>query len=132
MNEEQSFRMGSRVSHAEQQTPADKRPAYVAYAAHALHDGFTDLMYVLLPLIQAEFALAYAQTGLLRSIYAGAMAAFQVPSGYLASRFGNRSILAAGTALAACGYLLAAFGTGFAMLVIALAVLGLGLSTQHP
>jgi MFS transporter, FSR family, fosmidomycin resistance protein len=120
------------VSHAESRTPADKRPAYVAYAAHALHDGFTDLMYVLLPLFQAEFALAYAQTGLLRSIYAGAMAAFQVPSGYLASRFGNRSILAAGTALAACGYLLAGFGTGFAMLVIALAVLGLGLSTQHP
>src|SRR5436305_6696421 len=110
----------------------DKRPAYVAYAAHALHDGFTDLMYVLLPLFQAEFALAYAQTGLLRSIYAGAMAAFQVPSGHLAGRFGNRAILAAGTALAACGYLVAGFGNGFVALVLALFVLGLGLSTQHP
>jgi MFS family permease len=114
------------------QTPADKRPAYVAYAAHALHDGFTDLMYVLLPLFQAEFALAYAQTGLLRSIYAGAMAAFQVPSGQLAGRFGNRAILAAGTALAACGFLLAGIGNGFVALVLALGVLGLGLSTQHP
>jgi FSR family fosmidomycin resistance protein-like MFS transporter len=114
------------------QTPADKRPAYVAYAAHALHDGFTDLMYVLLPLFQAEFALAYAQTGLLRSIYAGAMAAFQVPSGHLAARFGNRAVLVAGTALAACGFLLAGIGNGFTALVIALAVLGLGLSTQHP
>jgi MFS transporter, FSR family, fosmidomycin resistance protein len=109
-----------------------KRPAYVAYAAHALHDGFTDLMYVLLPLFQAEFGLAYAQTGLLRSIYAGAMAAFQVPSGQLAGRFGNRAILVAGTALAACGFLLAGIGNGFVALVIALAVLGLGLSTQHP
>jgi FSR family fosmidomycin resistance protein-like MFS transporter len=110
----------------------DKRPAYVAYAAHALHDGFTDLMYVLLPLFQAEFALAYAQTGLLRSIYAGAMALFQVPSGHLAARFGNRAVLAGGTALAACGFLLAGMGNGFAALIIALAVLGLGLSTQHP
>jgi FSR family fosmidomycin resistance protein-like MFS transporter len=110
----------------------DKRPAYVAYAAHALHDGFTDLMYVLLPLFQAEFALAYAQTGLLRSIYAGAMAAFQVPSGHLAARFGNRAVLAAGTALAACGFLLAGIGNSFIMLIIALGVLGLGLSTQHP
>jgi FSR family fosmidomycin resistance protein-like MFS transporter len=120
------------VSHPEPQTPADKRPAYVAYAAHALHDGFTDLMYVLLPLFQAEFALAYAQTGLLRSIYAGAMALFQVPSGQLAARFGNRAILVAGTALAACGFLLAGIGNGFIALVLALFVLGLGLSTQHP
>jgi MFS family permease len=117
---------------AEPQTPADKRPAYVAYAAHALHDGFTDLMYVLLPLFQAEFGLAYAQTGLLRSIYAGAMALFQVPSGQLAARFGNRAILVAGTALAACGFLLAGMGNGFFALIISLAVLGLGLSTQHP
>ncbi|MBV8851180.1 MAG: MFS transporter [Methylobacteriaceae bacterium] len=113
-------------------TVTDKRPAYVAYAAHALHDGFTDLMYVLLPLFQAEFALAYAQTGLLRSIYAGGMALFQVPAGHLAGRFGNRTILALGTGLAACGYLLAGVSAGFAVLVIALAVLGLGLSTQHP
>jgi MFS family permease len=120
------------VSHAEPYTSSDKRPAYVAYAAHALHDGFTDLMYVLLPLFQAEFGLAYAQTGLLRSIYAGAMALFQVPSGQLAGRFGNRAVLGAGTALAACGYLLAGFGNGFVALIIALGVLGLGLSTQHP
>jgi MFS family permease len=120
------------VSHPEPQTPADKRAAYVAYAAHALHDGFTDLMYVLLPLFQAEFALAYAQTGLLRSIYAGAMALFQVPSGQLAARFGNRAILVAGTALAACGFLLAGSGNGFIALVLAFFVLGLGLSTQHP
>jgi FSR family fosmidomycin resistance protein-like MFS transporter len=110
----------------------EKRPAYVAYAAHALHDGFTDLMYVLLPLFQAEFALAYAQTGLLRSIYAGAMALFQVPSGQLAARLGNRAILAAGTALAASGFLLAGIGNGFVALIVALFVVGLGLSTQHP
>jgi MFS family permease len=117
---------------AEPRMPTDKRPAYVAYAAHALHDGFTDLMYVLLPLFQAEFALAYAQTGLLRSVYAGAMAAFQVPSGQLAARFGNRAILTGGTAIAACGFLLAGIGNSFVMLIIALGVLGLGLSTQHP
>ncbi len=57
---------------------------------------------------------------------------FQVPSGQLATRYGNRVVLAAGTVLAACGFLLAGFGSGFVGLVIALAVLGLGLSTQHP
>jgi FSR family fosmidomycin resistance protein-like MFS transporter len=111
---------------------AQKRPAYVAYAAHALHDGFTDLLYVLLPLLQAEFALAYAQTGLLRSVYAGGMALFQVPSGQLAARFGSRGVLAGGTAIVACGFLLAGFGSGFTTLLFALALVGIGLSTQHP
>jgi hypothetical protein len=31
----------------------------VAGCAHALHDGYTDLIYVLLPVWQAEFALGY-------------------------------------------------------------------------
>src|SRR5947209_12203946 len=65
----------------------NKRPAYVAYAAHALHDGFTDLMYVLLPLFQAEFGLAYAQTAFCRSILAGAWRASQCPRGLFSSRF---------------------------------------------
>jgi hypothetical protein len=31
----------------------------VAGFAHALHDGYTDLSYILLPIWQAEFALGY-------------------------------------------------------------------------
>lgn len=32
--------------------------------AHAVHDGLTDVIYVLLPIWQAQFALSYAQVGL--------------------------------------------------------------------
>jgi len=60
----------------------------VACGAHALHDGFTDLLYVLLPLWQAEFGLGYAEVGVLRALYAGSMAGFQLPAGALAGRFG--------------------------------------------
>ncbi len=35
-----------------------RRVVWVACGAHALHDGFTDTLYVLLPLWQAEFGLA--------------------------------------------------------------------------
>ena len=38
----------------------------VAGGAHALHDGYTDLIYVMLPIWQAEFGLSYAAIGLLR------------------------------------------------------------------
>ncbi|MGB7036872.1 MAG: hypothetical protein WBD71_15270, partial [Xanthobacteraceae bacterium] len=41
-----------------------RRVAVVSGAAHALHDGYTDLVYIMLPLWQAEFGLSYAALGL--------------------------------------------------------------------
>ena len=52
------------------------RVLWVACGAHALHDGFTDTLYVLLPIWQAQFALSYAAIGILRALYAGVMAGF--------------------------------------------------------
>jgi MFS transporter, FSR family, fosmidomycin resistance protein len=104
----------------------------VACGAHALHDGYTDLLYVLLPLWQAEFALGYAAIGALRALYTGAMAGLQVPAGALAKRFGGPIVLAAGTAIAGGAYLLAGASAGFPLLAAALILGGAGSSTQHP
>ena len=60
------------------------------------------------------------------------MAGFQIPAGMLAERFGAPLVLALGTALAGLGYCLAGASSGFAMLVAALFIGGLGASTQHP
>jgi MFS family permease len=109
-----------------------RRAASVAGVAHALHDGYTDLIYIMLPLWQVEFGLTYAALGLLRSMFVGAMAALQIPAGTLAERFGAAIILALGTALAGIGYCLAGLSTGFAMLLGALLLGGIGSSTQHP
>jgi FSR family fosmidomycin resistance protein-like MFS transporter len=79
---------------------------WIACGAHALHDGLTDTLYLLLPLWQAQFALSYATIGILRALYAGAMAGFQVPAAKLARRTGGARMLAGGTALAALAYLL--------------------------
>ena len=104
----------------------------VAYVAHAVHDGFTDCIYVLLPLFQAEFGLSYAQTGLIKALFSGALAGFQTPAARLAGRIGSRTVLAGGTALAALGFILAGAGAGFAMLAVAILVMGIGTSVQHP
>src|SRR5262245_51994743 len=89
-------------------TRAEERRAIgVASGAHALHDGYTDLIYVMLPIWQAEFGLGYAALGLLRTCYSGAMAALQIPSGLLSERLGVSAVLAGGTALAGMAYLLA-------------------------
>ncbi len=112
---------------------ADERRALsVASSAHILHDGYTDLIYVMLPLWQAEFGIGYAALGLLRTCYSGTMAGFQIPSALLAERLGLPLVLAAGTALAGIGYLIAGASVGFWTLVLALLVGGLGSSTQHP
>ena len=59
----------------------ERARAGVACGAHALHDGYTDLIYVMLPVWQAEFGLGYAELGLLRGVFAGTMASFQIPVG---------------------------------------------------
>jgi len=104
----------------------------VACGAHVLHDGYTDLLYVLLPLWQAEFGLGYAEIGLLRALYTGSMAGFQVPAGALAERIGGPLLLGLGTALVGAGYLVAGASAGFLMLTVSLAIAGLGASAQHP
>jgi FSR family fosmidomycin resistance protein-like MFS transporter len=113
--------------------PSDaKRTLVVAGTAHALHDGYTDLIYVLLPIWQAEFALSYGMLALLRGLYAGTMAALQLPAGRLAERLDGRLILALGTALSAVGYLLAGYSGGLFGLCVALVLSGAGSSAQHP
>ncbi len=99
---------------------------------HALHDGYTDLIYVLLPIWQTEFALSYGLLALLRGLYAGAMAGLQIPVGRLAERIDGKTILVLGTALAALGYVLAGLSGGVIGLGSALALSGAGSSTQHP
>jgi FSR family fosmidomycin resistance protein-like MFS transporter len=109
-----------------------RRAVAVAGSAHALHDGYTDIIYILLPLWQAEFGLSYAALGALRSVFVGAMACLQIPAGLLAERFGSATMLALGTALAGLGYCFAGASTGFTMLLGALFISGIGASTQHP
>src|ERR1700709_1556350 len=109
-----------------------RRTLAVTGTNHALHDGYTDLIYVLLPIWQAEFGLSYGGLACMRALYAGAMAGLQIPVGRLAEKINGRTILALGTALAALGYMFAGFSGGVFGLGIALTLSGAGSSTQHP
>src|ERR1700755_72546 len=117
-------------------TPRDRSEATRTLTAtglnHALHDGYTDLIYVLLPVWQTEFALSYGLLALLRSLYSGAMAGLQIPADHLAERIDSKIILMLGTALSALGYVFAGLSGGVVGLGVALALSGAGASTQHP
>jgi MFS transporter, FSR family, fosmidomycin resistance protein len=103
-----------------------------AGATHFLHDGFSDVIFVLLPVWQAELGLSLAATGVLKSCYSGALAAAQVPAGLLAERFGERVLLAIGTVVTALGFMALGTAGGFATLALLLLVAGAGSGTQHP
>jgi MFS family permease len=112
--------------------PSRRRALLAASGAHAVHDGLTDLIYVLLPVWQAQFAISYAMIGLLRAAYSGVMAGFQLLASRLARRWGRERMLIGGTALAGVAYLIAGMAGGLPLLLIALMLGGLGASTQHP
>ena len=111
------------------------RPRAVLLAAstiHFLHDGFSETLYVFLPLWASEFGLSFSQVGLIRTVYTGGMSAFQIPAGFLAERFGERRILALGTAVTALGFIAAGWAGGFVSLLALLLCAGLGSGVQHP
>jgi MFS family permease len=103
-----------------------------ACGAHFMHDAFSDLLYVFLPLWAAELRLSFTQVGVIRSAYSGGMALFQVPAGFLAERVGERVLLGAGTAVTALGFVAVAGATGFWPLLAVLLIAGLGSGVQHP
>ena len=109
-----------------------RRTLALAGLAHALHDGYTDMIYVLLPVWQTQFALGYSALAIVRALYVGSLAALQVPSGHLARYVNARTVVVLGTLVSAIGYALAGLSGGLIGLCASLALAGAGGSTQHP
>lgn len=110
----------------------NRRTLATCSAAHVLHDGLSDVTYVLLPLLAQTFGLSLAQVGLIRSAHRTAMAAFQIPAGLIAERFGERNLLALGTLAAGCAFLALGNAPGFWFILVTLFFAGVGSAVQHP
>lgn len=111
---------------------ARRRAFLGSCVAHVLHDGYTDLIYVMLPIWQTQFGIGYAWLAVIRALYLGSLAGLQVPANRLAKRFGDKTILVLGTALAATGYGMAGLSGSILGLGVALSLGGAGSSSQHP
>lgn len=109
-----------------------KRILAACCGAHILHDGYTDLLYVMFPIWQMAFGLSLAEVGSLKTLYSGAMASLQVPSSMLSERVGEKRLLLLGTLIAAIGFLLSGWTIGFWGLSACLVLSGIGASVQHP
>jgi MFS family permease len=110
----------------------EKRTLATCCATHTLHDGLSDVTYVLLPLLAQTFGLSLTQVGMIRSAHRVAMASFQIPAGLIAERFGERNLLALGTLVAGIAFLALGFAPGFWAILFALFFAGVGSAVQHP
>jgi len=109
-----------------------RRILWLACGFHLLHDGLTDALYLVFPLAAAAFRLSLAQVGLLKGTYSGVFSLGQVPVSLAAERVGEVVLLGLGTAALAVGFGLLGTAPSFLVLLLTLALGGLGASTQHP
>ncbi|EDY22326.1 major facilitator superfamily MFS_1 [Chthoniobacter flavus Ellin428] len=109
-----------------------RRSLLGACLAHILHDGYTDLLYPLLPVWQVQFGLSYTGLAIVRALYFGTMGGLQVPCDRFIKRLSLRTTLAVATFVAALGFLVVALPFGFVGLCSGLVLAGLGSSVQHP
>ena len=100
-------------------------------AVHGVQDGLSAALYVILPTLAEVFGLSYAQVGVIRAVKNAAMALFELPSGMLSERLGERALLVFGLLCAGCGYLALALSPGVAAIALSLFVTGFGAAFQH-
>jgi predicted MFS family arabinose efflux permease len=100
--------------------------------AHGTSHFFHLLLPPLFPWLIGEFGLSYTELGFLITVFFVVSGVGQALAGFVVDRFGARPVLLSGIAtLAASGFLLAA-ASGYAGLMVAAAVAGLGNSIFHP
>ena len=99
---------------------------------HALNDMYWLIFPVLLPLIQKEFALSYAQAGLLITLFIVTAGLGSFISGYLGDRLGQRIIVSGGFVICSVALVLCARSSSYWQLLLASLLVGAGASTFHP
>ena len=109
-----------------------RRTLSTCCTAHILHDGLSDVSYVLLPILAQSFNLSLVQVGVIRSAWRAATAIFQTPVGLAAERLGARNLLAVGTAASGLAFIALGQSAGFAAILVALFFAGFGSAFQHP
>jgi MFS family permease len=112
--------------------PRAKKVLAATCLAHMAHDGLSDMLFVFFPVWQPLFGLSYAQVGLMKTVYSGAMALFQIPAGRLTARLGLRATLTGGMLLAGLALLASGWTTTALGLCALLALGGMASSAQHP
>jgi MFS family permease len=110
----------------------DARTIGVVSAAHATSHFFHLLLPPLFPAFIQEFGLSYSQLGLLMSAFFVVSGIGQAFAGFVVDRLGGRPVLHVALGCFVAAALTVASAQGYASLVVAAVLLGLGNAPFHP
>ena len=117
---------------AQSSRASDVRVIGLISLAHGSSHFFHLILPSMFPWLKSEFALSYAELGLLMSIFFVVSCVAQASSGFLVDRIGARPVLFAGVSLLALAALTYSQSNGYAMLVLGAVIAGCGNGIFHP
>ncbi|UIO99521.1 MFS transporter [Halobaculum sp. CBA1158] len=101
-------------------------------ASQYLNHAYLVLFPPILSVLSGEFTVGLAALGVALGVQGATNTAFQLPFGHLADRYDRTIALGLSSVLGALGVLLAAAAPTFEWLLVAQAVIGVGVAGHHP
>ena len=116
------------------QTPvrADASVIALVGVAHATSHLFHLLLPPLFPLLMPDFGFGYTEAGFLMTVFFAISGVGQAFAGIVVDRYGARRVLMAGVSLLAASGVALAAAVNYPMLLLAVALAGIGNSVFHP
>lgn len=99
---------------------------------HGVSHFFHLMIPPLFPWLMREFGLSFTEAGVLASVFFTVSGIGQALAGFVVDRLGARRVLVAGMGLFAASGVILGLAPGYAMLLVAAAVAGIGNSVFHP
>lgn len=103
----------------------------VAALAHAIQDGLSATIVVLLPVLAQAFGLSLTEVGILKGLKNTVQGILEVLSGVASDWFGDRALLIFGLVMSGIGYLAFFVAGGVPVVAVCLVVVGIGTAFQH-
>src|SRR5258707_5539766 len=100
--------------------------------AHGISHFFQIIVAPLFPLIKEELGVSYAALGFSMALFYTLSALFQPVAGFVVDRVGARGVLLGGVGLLAAGTFVAGISESYLLLVLGMAMAGIGNSVFHP
>ena len=119
------------VTHASARA-SDVRVISLLSLAHGSSHFFHLILPPLFPWLKAEFALSYAELGLLMSVFFVVSCIVQAASGFLVDRIGARPVLFVGVGLLALSAIVLSQSNGYSILLLGAVIAGFGNGVFHP
>lgn len=108
-----------------------KTALWLGSSAHAIQDGLSTALNVLLPILAQAFGLSYAQVGLFKGLKYIVQAVLEALSGHLTERFGNRNVIVFGFVVSALGYFVLSIADTQEIVLFSFILIGIGGAYHH-